>query len=135
MRPARPASPKTLLERILASIADGRCCREFCAIWARRRLVNLDTYGHHEAMKRAMVSELKAHLSAYLAEVRRGRSILICDRANPVARLVPFVQDETDGFDVVPATRPASDVRRVRGIRPRAPIDVVRVLRDDRDAR
>lgn len=86
-------------------------------------------------MKRAMVSELKARLSAYLAEVRRGRSIVICDRATPVARLVPFTHDDTDGFDVVPAARPPSELRKVRTIRPGAPIDVVGILRADRDAR
>src|SRR2546427_561212 len=40
-------------------------------------------------MKRAMVSDLKVHLSAYLAEVRRGESVVVCDRTTPIARLVP----------------------------------------------
>ncbi len=35
------------------------------------------------------VAELKARLSAYLREARRGRSVTICDRDTPVARLVP----------------------------------------------
>lgn len=86
-------------------------------------------------MKKALVSELKAHLSAYLAEVRRGRSIVVCDRATPIARLIPYAPEEADGFDVVPASLPSSDLKKVRGLRPKAPVDVVRLLREDRDAR
>jgi len=40
-------------------------------------------------MKRASVSEAKNSLSAYLADVRRGESVLITDRGEPVAILTP----------------------------------------------
>jgi prevent-host-death family protein len=86
-------------------------------------------------MKRALVSELKAHLSAYLSEVRRGGSVVVCDRATPIARLIPYEPDADDGFEIVPASRPATDVKGIRGVRVRKPIDVVRLLREDRDAR
>lgn len=33
------------------------------------------------------IRELKAHLSAYIEQVRRGQSIVITDRGKPVARL------------------------------------------------
>ena len=82
-----------------------------------------------------MVSELKTHLSSYLAEVRRGKSVIVCDRATPIARLIPYAPDEADGFDVVPASLPSSDLRKVRAVRPKRAIDVVRLLREDRDAR
>ncbi|MFN8644174.1 MAG: type II toxin-antitoxin system prevent-host-death family antitoxin [Candidatus Binatia bacterium] len=86
-------------------------------------------------MKRAMVSELKARLSAYLADVRRGQTVVVCDRATPIARLVPYAPEADDDFEVVPATTSARELTRVRGVRPRQPVDVVRLLRDDRDAR
>jgi antitoxin (DNA-binding transcriptional repressor) of toxin-antitoxin stability system len=38
-------------------------------------------------MKTVSVSELKAHLSRYLREVRRGSEIQVLDRGIPVARL------------------------------------------------
>ena len=41
-------------------------------------------------MKTAPVSELKAHLSEYLNQVKAGMEVLITDRGKPVARLVPF---------------------------------------------
>ncbi len=86
-------------------------------------------------MKRAMVSELKLHLSTYLAEVRRGESIVVCDRTTPIARLVPYEDEEHEGFDVVPSSRPITDLKKVRRVRPKRSVDVVRLLREDRDAR
>ena len=92
-------------------------------------------YDHDETMKRALVSELKTHLSSYLAEVRRGHSVIVCDRATPIARLIPYESDEAGGFEVVPASLPVSELKNVRGLRPKRSIDVVRLLREDRDAR
>ncbi len=40
------------------------------------------------------VSELKANLSRYLREVRRGGEIPVTDRGTPVARLVPPAEPE-----------------------------------------
>ncbi|MDE0700689.1 MAG: type II toxin-antitoxin system prevent-host-death family antitoxin [Acidimicrobiaceae bacterium] len=40
-------------------------------------------------MTSVSVSELKANLSRYLREVRRGGEIQVLDRGSPVARLVP----------------------------------------------
>lgn len=40
------------------------------------------------------VSDLKANLSRYLREVRRGGEIQVTDRGTPVARLVPAVQTD-----------------------------------------
>jgi prevent-host-death family protein len=84
-------------------------------------------------MKRAKVSELKARLSSYLTEVRGGATVLVCDRNTPIARLVPA--DESDGLHIRQPTRPLADLRRIRGIRPKRRIDVVKVLRQDRDQR
>ncbi len=43
-------------------------------------------------MKTAAVSELKAHLSDYLNEVKVGGEVLVTDRGKPVARLMPAVR-------------------------------------------
>lgn len=84
-------------------------------------------------MRRAKVSELKARLSSYLADVRGGESILVCDRSTPIARLVP--SDEDDGLRVREPKRPREDLKRLKGVRPRRAVDVVRLLRSDRDQR
>ena len=84
-------------------------------------------------MKRTKVAELKAHLSDYLASVRAGDTVLVCDRNTPIARIVPY-DERDDGFVVHAAQRP-SELRAVRGVKPRARVDVVRMLRDDREQR
>jgi len=85
-------------------------------------------------MKRVKVSELKARLSAYLADVRGGDTVIVCDRNTPVARLVPYDED-ADGFVVHEPRRSARALRTVRGVKPRRAIDVVGLLRASRDQR
>jgi len=46
-------------------------------------------------MRTVSISELKAHLSQYLHEVRRGSEVQILDRGVPVARLSGLVLAET----------------------------------------
>lgn len=85
-------------------------------------------------MKQAKISELKAHLSSYLALVRRGEVVVICDRETPIARIVP-VEDALDGFRVEEATRPTKALRKVRGVALSRPANVQKLLREDRDQR
>lgn len=44
-------------------------------------------------MQTVSVSELKAHLSRYLREVRRGGEVQVLDRGRPVARLTGLASD------------------------------------------
>ncbi len=85
-------------------------------------------------MKRAKVAELKAHLSGYLAAVRAGDTVVVCDRSTPIARILPY-DERDDGFVVHEAEQPAAEVRKMRGVKPRKRVDVVRMLREDRDQR
>ena len=39
-------------------------------------------------MEKATISQIKNHLSAYLKKLRAGESVLICERDQPIARLV-----------------------------------------------
>ena len=41
------------------------------------------------AMKTVKIGDLKAQLSAHLRLVREGEEVLVCDRRQPVARMVP----------------------------------------------
>ena len=85
-------------------------------------------------MKSAKVSELKAHLSAYLAAVRRGETVIVCDRNTPIARLVPY-DEERDGFSIEGPRRPLSDLKKVRGVKLKRPTDILRLLRESRGDR
>lgn len=44
-------------------------------------------------MQTVSVSELKAHLSRYLRDVRRGGEVQVLDRGRPVARLVGLASE------------------------------------------
>jgi len=85
-------------------------------------------------MSKAKVSELKAKLSAYLAEVRAGGTVVVYDRATPIARLVPFQEDEDD-LAVIDASAHPSELKKMKGIRPKKPIDVDKLLRELRKDR
>lgn len=84
-------------------------------------------------MQTAMVSELKAKLSRYLAQVRRGATVTVCDRHTPIARLVPF-EDDAGGLEVREPTA-AGSLPIAPGITLRKQIDIVALLRSDRDHR
>jgi prevent-host-death family protein len=57
-------------------------------------------------MKCAGVADVKANLSRYLEQVKRGQEIIVTDRGRPVAKLVPL-----------PPTEEAESARRERLIR------------------
>ena len=40
-------------------------------------------------MRTVNISDLKAHLSAHIERVRDGEEVLVCDRNQPVARIIP----------------------------------------------
>ena len=84
-------------------------------------------------MKRAKVSMLKAHLSEYLAEVRSGETVVVCDRNTPIARLLPY--DDGDGLRIREPVRPIADLRKIKGVKTSQPVDVVALLRESRDRR
>jgi len=85
-------------------------------------------------MTRAKISELKARLSAYLAEVRAGGEVLIYDRATPIARLVPF-KDVHDDLHLIAESSPPAALMRIKGVRPRKAIDVDKLLGELRQDR
>jgi prevent-host-death family protein len=40
-------------------------------------------------MRTVKIGDLKAHLSAHLKRVKQGEEVLVCDRDEPVARIIP----------------------------------------------
>ena len=85
-------------------------------------------------MKSAKVSELKAKLSAYLADVRRGDSVVVYDRHTPIAHLIP-IPDESDDLVIIDAVAPPSTLKNLKGVRPRKRIHVGNLLRESRGDR
>ena len=82
---------------------------------------------------RANISELKNNLSAYVAQVRAGETVLILDRHTPVARLVAL--DGNDGVLVREPTVPKEQIVRRSLVHMKDLVDVVDLLRSLRDER
>ena len=76
------------------------------------------------------VSELKAKLSGYLASVRGGGTVTVCDRKTPIARLVP-VGEQAGGLSVRDAIDPKAPWPR-RRITLKNQVDAVELLCADR---
>ena len=50
-------------------------------------------------MQRTSITEAKNNLSALIDRVRRGETVLICDRNRPVARMLPVGPGDVSGAD------------------------------------
>ncbi len=85
-------------------------------------------------MQGVRIAELKAQLSQYLARVRRGATVVVHDRKTPIARLVPFTEMQ-DEFVVKEPTRPMPGLKDIPGVKLKRGIDLLRVLRENRDQR
>ena len=86
-------------------------------------------------MKQITVSGLKARLSATLAEVRHGETVVVCDRRTPIARLVPVDQEAEGDVAIQPATGRLPSLRDLPPVRLRRKVDVVAALRESRNQR
>ncbi|MEX0782108.1 MAG: type II toxin-antitoxin system prevent-host-death family antitoxin [Dehalococcoidia bacterium] len=83
-------------------------------------------------MRRVRISELKAHLSEYLRAAEAGETIVVCDRERAIAALRPWPNDR-GGLVIRPATRPVSDLAKIKGVRPTGSVDIIELLdREDR---
>ncbi len=85
-------------------------------------------------MKRVKVSEVKARLSAYLAEVKRGETITVCERQTAIARLVPYEEEDSE-FKVRNAAEPLTNLGKIRPVRLKKRINADRVLKETRGDR
>ena len=82
--------------------------------------------------KRVKISELKAHLSEYLRHVRRGHTVEVLDRDTAIAEIIP-IKTTASGLRYRPAKGRLQDVKVPPTLDPA--VDVVALLREDRDAR
>jgi prevent-host-death family protein len=64
-------------------------------------------------MKRATITETKNQLSAVLDSVRRGETVLILDRGQPIARIEPVTGDQSEDARVARLERSGA-VRRAK---------------------
>jgi len=96
-------------------------------------------------MKRTSITEAKNNLSALIDRVRRGETVLICDRNRPVARMEPVGPGVAVGADapwlaglvraglVAPAGKPLSMRSVPKPVKPVHPVSIVAALHADRE--
>lgn len=77
-------------------------------------------------MRTAGIREVRQNLSALLREVRKGREIVITDRGQPVARLLPPAEG---------SSRPFPDLSEFRSELPRLAPPLSATVREDRGDR
>lgn len=98
-------------------------------------------------MKTANIAELKNGLSAYLADVKRGDSVLVSERNVPFAKIIPLNLDhdyDAEEIDLVARglmslpedDSPLPDSFWEDDDLPSVPMEkILEVIREDRDAR
>jgi prevent-host-death family protein len=83
-------------------------------------------------MKEVKIAELKANLSAHLAAVRKGDTIIVCDRSTPIARLSSILEPNDDDLVIDVAVDPPSAAKRIKPLRRLKNVEVDRILADMR---
>jgi len=85
-------------------------------------------------MKRVGTADLKAHLSEHLRAVRDGEEIVVLDRREPIARVVPFA-DLDEGLIIEPGRGSLADFPWPGPAGGLGNTDIVALLREERGDR
>jgi prevent-host-death family protein len=93
----------------------------------------MTTSGYNLVMKEVRIAELKAKLSEYLRAVRRGDSVTVFDRDEPIARIIPYTPGGTPRI-----RKPSPGAGRLSEIPLPPPFpggsDIVALLLEDRES-
>ena len=84
-------------------------------------------------MQSVSVATLKSNLSRYLAAVRKGKEIVVTSHRHPIARIVPAEKSFEDDLKIIPAKKPVSSLKKIKGIK--LSFDPLEVLLEDRRRR
>lgn len=84
-------------------------------------------------MKTISIAALKDRLSEQIRATAAGEEIVITSHGHPVAKLTAYATEQP--LRVQRPTRPVAMLRKIAGIPPLQAVDVVALLREDRDAR
>lgn len=96
-------------------------------------------------MRRTSINDAKTNLNALIDRVRRGETVLICDRNRPVAQLQPVGPGDASGTDapwlaslvrdglVAPAAKPLTIRSLPKPVEPLRPVSIVDALQADRE--
>ena len=85
-------------------------------------------------MKKIKIAEFKSKLSSHLRKVRKGEEIVILDRKQPIAKVIPITPEKEVKLKLIPP-RKKGDWKALVFPPHSSYIDIVKILRDDRDRR
>ena len=84
-------------------------------------------------MESVSVATLKSKLSQYLNAVKKGKEIVVTSHQHPIARLTPVEDGLRPSLEVIPAKKPISSVKNLKGVKLK--VDLVADLLADRRRR
>jgi antitoxin (DNA-binding transcriptional repressor) of toxin-antitoxin stability system len=98
-------------------------------------LANVTMHDYLGVMNSVGTAELKAHLSEHLQAVRRGETLIVLDRREPIARIVPMGPSGPSGVELT--IRPARGSLRDMPVPgpTRSTVDVLEQLQQERGER
>lgn len=86
-------------------------------------------------MLQVKISDFKSHLSEYIKSVRQGGVVVVLDRYSPVARLMPYA-DEQHGLELIPASKKnPEELKNLKKTTLKRKIDVMKILSQERAER
>ncbi len=80
-------------------------------------------------MNTVNVATLKEKLSHYLKLAKEGQEVVVTSHRQQVARILPVSAPESQ---LTGPTRPAKDLLKLRGVKPRRSVSAVKTLLEDR---
>ena len=84
-------------------------------------------------MESVNVATLKSRLSEYLTAVKKGKKIVVTSHEHPIARLMPVEDGLGSSLEILPAKKPISSVKNLKGVKLK--VDLVADLLADRRRR
>ncbi len=82
-------------------------------------------------MKSVSVALLKAKLSDYLRHAQAGSEVVVTSHRHPVGRLIPYLSQPE--IEIRLPSQPITRLAQIKGVSLQRPVDVVKLLRSDRD--
>lgn len=81
------------------------------------------------------IGEFRNHCSAYLQRVRAGEEIIICDRREPLAQVIPLTREKEKPRLRIIKPKVKGALKNIKPVDIKAQVDVVAILRELRGER
>ncbi len=86
-------------------------------------------------MKQIKIAEFKTHLSGHLRNVQKGEEIIILDRKQPIAKVLPLFSEEKNLIKIVRKKKTKNFFKKFKPRGIKAQVDIVNLLQEMRGAR